>query len=445
MNDDIIWRGKVAIVGTPNTGKSTLFNRVIKKRKSIVLEEYGITRDRIYDEVEWMGQGFTIIDTGGVETEEVPFQKEIKSQVNLAIEEADVIVFLVDGQRGLSKDDEAVLKLLRKAKKPTILAVNKIDEIEKLANTYEFYSFGIKEVIPISATHGIGIGDLLDKIIELLPDPHDKPKYNGCITFSLIGRPNVGKSSLFNAIIGEERTIVSPIAGTTRDAIDTQFKYNDTNYVIVDTAGLKKRGKIVEMVDKYASLRLMDAVNRSDVVLLLMDAYQGIVEQDKHVVGLAIEQKKPVIIVVNKWDLHSHEQNAQIEYSKEIRAHYKFLDYAPIVYVSALTKSNIKAIFKEIDKCYEDYSRRVPTSILNEIIIEAQLRNQAPDFNGGRIKISYASQVKACPPTFVLFVNNQKFMHFSYQRYLENVIRESFNIKNTPIDIVLRTKTKEVM
>jgi len=441
---DMVWRGKVALVGSPNTGKSTLFNRLIKKRKSIVMEEYGITRDRIYDEVEWMGQTFTLIDTGGVEKEDAPFQKEIKVQVNLAIEEADLIIFLVDGKSGVSRDDEYVVKLLRKSNKPLILAVNKIDEIEKIPNTYPFYSLGISELIPISATHGIGIGDLLDKVLELLPESKEDEKYSGCITFSLIGRPNVGKSSLFNAIIGEERTIVSSIAGTTRDAIDTAFSYDGTNYVIIDTAGLKKRGKIVESVDRFAALRSLDAVKRSDIVLLLMDAYQGVIEQDKHVVGMAIEQKKPVIIVVNKWDLHSHEQNAQIEFSKMIKNHYKFLDYAPIIYLSALQKTNIKAIFKEIEKCYEDYNRRVPTSILNEVILEAQMRNQAPDFNGGRVKISYISEVKSCPPTFVMFVNNPKFMHFSYERYIENVIRESFDIKNTPIDLIARGKNREI-
>lgn len=441
---DMVWRGKVALVGSPNTGKSTLFNRLIKKRKSIVMEEYGITRDRIYDEVEWMGQTFTIIDTGGVEKEDAPFQKEIKVQVNLAIEEADLIIFLVDGKSGVSRDDEYVVKLLRKSNKPLILAVNKIDEIEKISNTYPFYSLGVSELIPISATHGIGIGDLLDKVLELLPESKEDEKYSGCITFSLIGRPNVGKSSLFNAIIGEERTIVSSIAGTTRDAIDTAFSYDGTNYVIIDTAGLKKRGKIVESVDRFAALRSLDAVKRSDIVLLLMDASQGVIEQDKHVVGMAIEQKKPVIIVVNKWDLHSHEQNAQIEFSKMIKNHYKFLDYAPIIYLSALQKTNIKAIFKEIEKCYEDYNRRVPTSILNEVILEAQMRNQAPDFNGGRLKISYISEVKSCPPTFVMFVNNPKFMHFSYERYIENVIRESFDIKNTPIDLIARGKNREI-
>lgn len=437
-------RGKVALVGAPSTGKSTLFNRIIGERRSIVSDEYGITRDRIYSETEWLGQRFILIDTGGIEKNDAPFQKEIKAQVELAIDEADLVIFLTDGKVGITSNDEYVVKELRKAHKPLILAVNKIDEVEKLHNAYDFYSLGVSEVIPISAAHGVGIGDLLDKIIELLPEEKEIQTYPGTITFALIGRPNVGKSSLYNAIIGEKRTIVSPIAGTTRDAIDTAFKRDETNYIMIDTAGLKRRGKIYEAIDKFAAIRSYDAVKRAEIVLLVVDASEGIVEQDKHVVSLAIEEKKPVIIVVNKWDLHTHNQDDQIKFTIEIKALFKFLDYAPVVYVSALQRKNLNAIFKEINKCYEDYNKRVPTSILNDIILEAQIRNQVPDFNGGRLKINYCSQVKSCPPTFVLFVNNPRFMHFSYERYIENTIRETFDIKNTPISIICRAKRKEI-
>lgn len=436
-------RGTVAIVGAPSTGKSTLFNRIIGERRSIVSDEYGITRDRIYAEAEWLGETFTLIDTGGVEKDDAPFQKEIKAQVELAIDEADLVVLLVDGKSGVTKNDEYVIRELRRAKKPLILAVNKIDDAQKLVAAYEFYSLGVSDLIPISSAHGIGVGDLLDKIVELLPI-REKKTYPGSITFALIGRPNVGKSSLYNAIVGEERVIVSEVAGTTRDAVDTAFKRGETNYVMIDTAGLKKRGKIYESIDRFAAIRSMDAVNRAEIALLVIDAAEGIVEQDKHVVSLAIEAKKPVVIVVNKWDLHSHEQSAQADFVKELKSHYKFLDYAPVVFTSAKNRTNLSAVFKEIDKCYEDYSRRVSTSILNEVLLDAQLLNQAPDFNGGRLKISYASQVKANPPTFVLFVNNPKFMHFSYERFLENVIRDTFDIRNTPIDIIARAKRKEV-
>ena len=337
-------RGKVALVGAPSTGKSTLFNRIIGERRSIVSDEYGITRDRIYSETEWLGQRFILIDTGGIEKNDAPFQKEIKAQVELAIDEADLVIFLTDGKVGITSNDEYVVKELRKAHKPLILAVNKIDEVEKLHNAYDFYSLGVSEVIPISAAHGVGIGDLLDKIIELLPEEKEIQTYPGTITFALIGRPNVGKSSLYNAIIGEKRTIVSPIAGTTRDAIDTAFKRDETNYIMIDTAGLKRRGKIYEAIDKFAAIRSYDAVKRAEIVLLVVDASEGIVEQDKHVVSLAIEEKKPVIIVVNKWDLHTHNQDDQIKFTIEIKALFKFLDYAPVVYVSALQRKNLNVL-----------------------------------------------------------------------------------------------------
>lgn len=436
-------RGKVALVGSPSTGKSTIFNRIIGERKSIVSEEHGITRDRLYAEAEWLGETFTLIDTGGLEIVNAPFQKEIRAQVEYAIDEADVIIFLVDGKAGLTANDDYVRSLLFKVKKKVVLACNKIDDVDHMYRIYDFYSLGFGEPIAVSGAHGIGLGDLLDKVVKMLPKKSPKA-YDNAITFTFIGRPNVGKSSLTNAVLGSDRVIVSNIEGTTRDAIDQPFKRDGINYVAIDTAGLKKRGKIYEAVDKYAALRAMDAIERASVVCLLVDASTGIYEQDKHVVGYAIEQNKPIVIVVNKWDLHSHEPDAQQKFTEELRILFKFVDYAPIVYLSAKNKSGLKNLFDAIDKCFEDSNKRVPTAILNEVVLNAQIMNQAPDFNGGRLKISYVSQVKAQPPTFVFFVNNPKFLHFSYERYIDNTIRRTFNLDYTPLKFVFKSKNKEV-
>lgn len=436
-------RGKVALVGSPSTGKSTIFNRIIGERKSIVSEEHGITRDRLYAEAEWLGETFTLIDTGGLEIVNAPFQKEIRAQVEYAIDEADVIIFLVDGKAGLTANDDYVRSLLFKVKKKVVLACNKIDDVDHMYRIYDFYSLGFGEPIAVSGAHGIGLGDLLDKVVKMLPKKSPKA-YDNAITFTFIGRPNVGKSSLTNAVLGSDRVIVSNIEGTTRDAIDQPFKRDGINYVAIDTAGLKKRGKIYEAVDKYAALRAMDAIERASVVCLLVDASTGIYEQDKHVVGYAIEQNKPIVIVVNKWDLHSHEPDAQQKFTEELRILFKFVDYAPIVYLSAKNRSGLKNLFDAIDKCSEDSNKRVPTAILNEVVLNAQIMNQAPDFNGGRLKISYVSQVKAQPPTFVFFVNNPKFLHFSYERYIDNTIRRTFNLDYTPLKFVFKSKNKEV-
>lgn len=436
-------RGKVALVGSPSTGKSTIFNRIIGERKSIVSEKHGITRDRLYAEAEWLGETFTLIDTGGLEIVNAPFQKEIRAQVEYAIDEADVIIFLVDGKAGLTANDDYVRSLLFKVKKKVVLACNKIDDVDHMYRIYDFYSLGFGEPIAVSGAHGIGLGDLLDKVVKMLPKKSPKA-YDNAITFTFIGRPNVGKSSLTNAVLGSDRVIVSNIEGTTRDAIDQPFKRDGINYVAIDTAGLKKRGKIYEAVDKYAALRAMDAIERASVVCLLVDASTGIYEQDKHVVGYAIEQNKPIVIVVNKWDLHSHEPDAQQKFTEELRILFKFVDYAPIVYLSAKNRSGLKNLFDAIDKCFEDSNKRVPTAILNEVVLNAQIMNQAPDFNGGRLKISYVSQVKAQPPTFVFFVNNPKFLHFSYERYIDNTIRRTFNLDYTPLKFVFKSKNKEV-
>lgn len=432
-------KGIVAIVGTPNVGKSTLFNRIIGERHAIVDDESGITRDRLYGKASWLTQDFTIIDTGGIEIKNAPFQKQIRLQVELAIEEADVILYVADGKLGITDDDRFICKMLYKTSKPVILAVNKIDNKEMLYQVNEFYALGLGDPIPTSSTHGIGVGDILDKIVELLPDKKEKV-YENAICFSIIGRPNVGKSSLTNAILNQERVIVSDIEGTTRDSIDTPFKRDGQDYVVIDTAGLKKRGRIYEAVDKYSALRALSSIDRSQVVLLVIDAETGVTNQDKHVVGYAMEENKAIIIVVNKWDLVEHNENSMNEFSKKIRNEFKFLDYAPIVYLSAKNKSRIQTLFPEIILAYNSYNFRVGTSVLNDIIADAQIMNPTPIFNGGRLKIYFASQVSTCPPTFILSVNNPEYMHFSYERYIENRLRDSFEFTGSPIKIVCRAR-----
>lgn len=432
-------KGIVAIVGTPNVGKSTLFNRIIGERHAIVDDESGITRDRLYGKGNWLTKDFTVIDTGGIEIGNAPFQKQIRAQVEIAIEEADVILFVTDGKLGVTDDDRYICKMLYKTNKPIILAVNKIDNREMLANVDEFYSLGIGDPIAVSSTHGIGTGDVLDQIIKLLPDKKEKV-YENAICFSIIGRPNVGKSSLTNAILGQERVIVSNIEGTTRDSIDTPFRKDDQDFVVIDTAGLKKRGRIYEAIDKYSALRALSSIDRSQVVLLVIDAETGITNQDKHVVGYAMEENKAIIIVVNKWDLVEHNENSMNEFTKKIRREFKFLDYAPVVYLSAKNKSRVHTLFPEIINAYNSYNFRVGTSILNDIIADAQIMNPTPVFNGGRLKIYFASQVSTCPPTFVLSVNNPDYMHFSYLRYLENRLRDSFEFTGSPIKFITRER-----
>ena len=431
--------GVVAIVGSPNVGKSTIFNRIVGHRRAIVDDQPGVTRDRLYETAEWLDRFFRVIDTGGIELVDRPFQEQIRVQTQLAIDEADVIVFVADGKKGISNDDRFIAKMLFKTKKPIVLAVNKIDNQDMLFSLGEFYSLGLGEPIATSGEHGIGIGDILDRIIKVLPKVEEQ-KYEDAITFSIIGRPNVGKSSLVNAILKKDRVIVSDIVGTTRDSIDTKITKDGKDYVVIDTAGLKKRGKIYESIDKYSMLRALAAVDRSEIVLLVIDASEGIIEQDKHVVSYAIEKKKAIIIVVNKWDLVKKEQNTQSEFEKEIRKQFQFLEYAPIVFVSAKTGSKVDNIFEKIDMVHKAYDTHISTSLLNQVVQDAQMMNEAPDFNGGRLKIYFVNQANSCPPTFVLFVNKPKYAHFSYLRYIENRLRASFNLDGTPIEIVLRER-----
>ena len=429
--------GTVAIVGRPNVGKSTVFNRMLQERLSIVEDSPGVTRDRIYGECNWLSKTFRLIDTGGIQIEDVPFQKEINAQVEIAIAEADVIIFLVDGQTGISADDEYIARLLRKADKPVILAVNKIDDIVKIDDIYEYYQLGIGDPMAVSGSHGIGIGDLLDKVVELMPvrqiDQHEE-----MIRFAIVGRPNVGKSSLTNAFLKDDRVIVSDIEGTTRDAIDTVFEANGKNYVVIDTAGIRKRGKIYENVEKYSVLRAKSAIERCDLALVLLDASTGIIEQDKHVAGLIHEAKKGVIIVYNKWDLVDKDERTMNEITKEIRKEFVYLDYAPIAFVSAKENKRVDTLLPLIDLVYENLNKRIKTNVLNEVILDAQLANPAKPHNGKRLKIYYASQVSSAPCTIVLFVNDVKLMHFSYERYIENQLRQAFGFEGVPINIICR-------
>ena len=431
--------GTVAIVGRPNVGKSSLFNRLAGDKLAITDDASGVTRDRLYAKCEWLDQQFAIIDTGGIELSDVPFMFEIRAQAELAIDEADVIVFVCDGRVGITKEDSDVMTILHKSKKPVIVAANKIDDVKFMDNIYEFYNFGVEEVFAISTLHGIGIGDLLDKIVELLPEKKSK-KYDDTIEFCLIGQPNVGKSSLTNAILGTERVIVSDIAGTTRDAIDTPFTRDGADYVVIDTAGIRKTGKIYENAEKYSFLRAIKAIERSSVVLLLLDATKEIEEQDKRVAGYAMDANKAVIIVVNKWDAVEKNDKSMQEWIKKIKSHFVFLDYAPIVFVSALKNQRVHTVFEQIKIVYQNYIRRVATNVLNDVLLDATLIQQAPFFNGDRLKIYYASQVEKNPPSFVLFVNDPNYLHFSYQRYLENKLREAFSFEGTPIKFILRKK-----
>lgn len=431
--------GVVAIVGRANVGKSTIFNRMVGERISIVEDVAGVTRDRIYAKASWLTKEFSVIDTGGIELENASFTTQIKMQAEIAIEEADVIVFVVNGREGITKEDEYVARLLQKSRKPIILVVNKIDDNQFRDYIYEFYALGVGDPIPVSGSHGIGIGDLLDQIINQL-DLQDEETNEDEISFSIIGRPNVGKSSLTNAILGEERVIVSNNEGTTRDAIDTPFVKDGQKYRVVDTAGMRKKGKVYENIEKYSILRALTSIEKSDVILVVIDGETGIREQDKHVAGYAHEAGKGVVIVYNKWDLVDKDEKTMQKKQKEIYEQFKYLDYARIVFTSAKTGQRVDQIFPLIQESYENSRKRVQTSVLNDVLVDAQLMNPTTTFNGGRLKIFYANQVAVCPPTFVLFSNDPQYLHFSYKRYLENRLREAFGFEGTPIHIICRKR-----
>lgn len=432
-------RGIVAIVGRPNVGKSSLFNRIVGDRISITDDTSGITRDRIYAKATWLDQQFSVIDTGGIELKDLPFMTEIRAQAELAIDEADVIVFVVDGRTGITQQDEDVVNILYRSSKPVIVAVNKVDDLKFQEIVFEFYSLGIEDVIAVSALHGIGVGDLLDKIIEKLPVKRMK-QYDDIVSFCIIGQPNVGKSSLTNAILGEERVIVSDIPGTTRDAIDTAFTRDGKDYVVIDTAGIRKSGKIYENAEKYSVIRALSAIERSDIAVVVLDGTKEIEEQDKRIAGYPVEYAKACVIVVNKWDAVTKDDKTMKEFTEKIRNHFLYLDFAPVVFLSALKNQRVHTLLDAIDKVYENFTRRIPTSVLNDLITDAVMMNQPPLFNGNRVKISYVTQVTTKPPTFVMFVNNPVHMHFSYQRYLENKLRDTIELIGTPVKIILRKK-----
>lgn len=431
--------GTVAIVGRPNVGKSTVFNRMVGERVSIVEDTPGVTRDRIYGKCEWLTKTFNLIDTGGIQIEDQPFQVEIRAQVEVAIDEADTIVMVTNVNDGVTADDMFIARMLQKTNKKVILAVNKVDDTHLKDGIYEFYSLGLGDPIPVSGVHGIGIGDMMDAILDSF-DGKEVKSYDGMISFAVIGRPNVGKSSLVNAILNQQRVIVSNIEGTTRDAIDTPFERDGKHYVVVDTAGIRKKGRIYENVEKYSVLRSMRAIDKCDVVLFVLDGTTGITDQDKHVAGYAKEAGKGIIIVYNKWDAVEKDQSTMDKITKEIRNQFLYLDYAPIVFCSALTKAKVQNIFPLIDEVYDYSQTRVSTSLLNEVIADAQITTPPPAHNGKKLKINFASQVAIAPPTFVLFVNDENLLHFSYSRYLENRLRDAFDFKGNPIKIIARKK-----
>lgn len=430
----------VAIVGRPNVGKSTIFNRIVGERISIVEDIPGVTRDRIYSSAEWLSKEFNIIDTGGIEIGDAPFLAQIRHQAEIAIDEADVIIFIANGREGVTSADEEVAKILYRSDKPVVLGVNKVDNPEMRDQIYDFYALGFGEPYPISGSHGLGLGDLLDAVISSFPANQSEDYDDEIIKFSLIGRPNVGKSSLVNALLGEERVIVSDIAGTTRDAIDTLYKYDGREYVIIDTAGMRKKGKVYETTEKYSVLRALRAIERSDVVLVVLNAEEGIIEQDKKIAGYAHEAGKAVVIVVNKWDAIEKDEKTMKEFEEKIRAHFLFLDYAPIVYLSALTKKRTHTLIPMIDLASENHAMRVPTNVLNDVIMDAVAMNPAPADKGVRLKIYYVTQVAVKPPTFVVFVNEPELMHFSYERFLENRLRDAFGFEGTPIKLIARAR-----
>jgi GTPase len=430
----------VAIVGRPNVGKSTIFNRIVGERISIVEDVPGVTRDRIYSSAEWLTHEFNIIDTGGIELGNEPFLDQIRQQAEIAIDEADVIVFLTNGREGVTAADEIVAKILYRSKKPVVLGINKIDNPEMREMIYDFYSLGFGEPYPISGSHGLGLGDLLDEVVKNFKQEEEEDYAEDVIKFSLIGRPNVGKSSLVNALLGEERVIVSNVAGTTRDAIDSSYTYDGQDYVIIDTAGMRKKGKVYETTEKYSVLRALRAIERSDVVLSVIDGEEGIIEQDKKIAGYAHDAGRAIVIVVNKWDAVDKDEKTMNKWEKNIREHFQFLDYAPIVFLSAKTKKRIHTLLPIINMASENHALRVQSSVLNEVVMDAVAMNPTPTDNGKRLRIYYATQVAVKPPTFVVFVNDPELMHFSYERFLENRIRDAFGFEGTPIRIIARAR-----
>jgi GTP-binding protein len=431
----------IAIVGRPNVGKSTLFNRIIGEKVSIVEDVAGVTRDRIYARATWLNHKFSVIDTGGITSSNEPLLDDIYHQALIAIEEADVILMVVSVKEGIVDSDELVAGILQKTEKPVILIVNKVDNVELRSEIYQFYSLGLGDPYPVSSTHGLGLGDVLDIAVKQFQTP-EFTEDPDLIRFSLIGRPNVGKSSLVNALLKEDRVIASPIAGTTRDAVDTFFTDSEgIKFQMIDTAGLRKRGKIYEKTEKYAVLRAMRAIDRSDLVLLIINAEEGIRDYDKKIAGFAHEAYRGLIIVVNKWDLLKKDQHTMNEFTDKIRKEFQYLAYAPIIFVSAKTKHRLPQLLAIIKEVNFNQKRRVASSVLNDVIMDAVAINPTPTHNNRNLKIFYITQVSIIPPTFVIFVNDEKLMHFSYERFLKNQLRKSFEFTGTPLKIIVRKRT----
>ncbi|MGE5629982.1 MAG: ribosome biogenesis GTPase Der [Caulobacteraceae bacterium] len=431
----------VAIVGRPNVGKSTLFNKIAGKRISIVEDKPGVTRDRIYTEVEWLDKTFTLIDTGGIEpySEDI-ILKQMKRQAEVAIETANIIVFLVDGQEGITASDDEVANMLRRTNKKIILACNKIDAPKYKDNVYEFYNLGLGEPIAISAGQALGLGDLLDEIVKSFPEKGEEEYDEYTIKVALVGKPNVGKSSLINKILGEERTIVSDVPGTTRDAIDTPFTVGDGKYVFIDTAGMRKKSKVLESIERYSVIRSLTAIERADVCLIMIDAKEGVTEQDSKIAGYVHDQGKASIIVVNKWDIVEKDDKTMEKYKEDIKRELSFMDYAPIIFISALTGQRVHKIIELINHVSNQHAMRISTGMVNDVVNEAVLMNMPAISGGRRLKVYYTTQVSVKPPTFAVFVNDPDLMHFSYLRYLENQVRKAFSFEGTPIRFLLKQR-----
>lgn len=434
-------RAVVCIVGRPNVGKSTLFNKLVGKRIAITEDKPGVTRDRIYAEGEWLNNHFTVIDTGGLEPEkEDIIMSNIKKQAEIAIDTADVIIFVVDGLDGLTSTDREIGEILRRSNKNVVLACNKIDNPKTPDEIYEFYELGFGEPMIISSEQGLGLGDLLDEVVSYFPEEANTEAEEDLVRVSFIGKPNVGKSSLINNILGEERVIVTDIPGTTRDSVDTYFQYNDNRYVFVDTAGLRRKRSIYEKIERYSVVRTLAAIDRSDLCILVIDATEGVTEQDSKIVGYAHDNGKAIIIAVNKWDLIKKENMTYREFEKDIREKLGFVSYAPIVFISALTGQRVHKLLETMNIVNNNFNLRISTGVLNDIINQAVLMNQPPSDKGKRCRIYYGTQVSVRPPKFVIFVRNQELMHFSYERYLENQIRNHFGFTGTPIVFEFREK-----
>ncbi|MCB4956773.1 ribosome biogenesis GTPase Der [Streptococcus mutans] len=430
----------VAIVGRPNVGKSALFNRIAGERISIVEDVEGVTRDRIYTKAEWLNRQFSIIDTGGIDDVDAPFMEQIKHQADIAMTEADVIVFVVSAKESITDADEYVAKILYRTHKPVILAVNKVDNPEMRSAIYDFYALGLGDPYPVSSAHGIGTGDVLDAIVDNLPTEAQEEN-SDIIKFSLIGRPNVGKSSLINAILGEDRVIASPVAGTTRDAIDTTFTDEEgQEFTMIDTAGMRKSGKVYENTEKYSVMRAMRAIDRSDIALMVLNAEEGIREYDKRIAGFAHEAGKGIVVVVNKWDAIKKDNRTVAQWEADIRDNFQYIPYAPIVFVSAVTKQRLHKLPDVIKQVSQSQNTRIPSAVLNDVVMDAVAINPTPTDKGKRLKIFYATQVSVKPPTFVIFVNEEELMHFSYLRFLENQIRQAFVFEGTPIRLIARKR-----